>query len=96
MAEDCCAVTVKEKKQPSLGYLSIWCTSKCRIDYVVKHFKNKKFPSETHQSIIVLIDYGFSMLEVSKKLEISSKGVHHVRHRTVHAGFNQDTKRSER
>ena len=36
------------------------------------------------------------MQDMGKNLKISYKGVHHILHRLVHTGFNQDTNRRER
>jgi transposase len=56
--------------------------------------KNKYLSSETHQSILVLRNEGYSMREIAKKLKISYDAVYYSLHRTAQTGSNQKRKRS--
>jgi DNA-binding NarL/FixJ family response regulator len=50
--------------------LSIWSITICGFDYRLKMARNKELSSETHQSIFVLRNEGYSMREIAKKLKI--------------------------
>ena len=58
--------------------------------------RNKELVSETHQSILVLRNEGYSMREIAKKLKISYNAVYYPLHRTEETGSNQNRKRSGR
>ncbi len=58
--------------------------------------KKKQLSLETHQSIIVLRNEGYTMLEIAKKLKISYKGVHYSLQRQRTTGSNKDRKRCGR
>jgi transposase len=66
----------------------------CGFDYRVKMTRNKELSSETHQSILVLTNGGYSMREIAKKLKISYNALHYSFHRTAQTGSNQNRKRS--
>ena len=48
--------------------------------------RNKELSSETRQSILVLINEGYSMREIAKTLKISYKAVYNSLHRTAQSG----------
>jgi transposase len=54
--------------------------------------RNKEISSETHLSILVLRNEGYSMREIAKKLKISYNAVCYSRHRTAQTGSNQNRK----
>ena len=54
--------------------------------------RNKDLSSETHQSIVVLRNEGYSMREIGKKRKISCNAVVFSRHRTEQTGSNQNRK----
>jgi transposase len=56
--------------------------------------RNKELSSETHQSILVLRNEGFSMREIAKELKISYNAVYYSLHRTAQTGYNQNRKRN--
>jgi hypothetical protein len=58
--------------------------------------RNKELSSETHQSILVLRNEGYSMREIAKKLKIPYKAVYYSLHRTAQTDSNQNRKRSGR
>ena len=60
--------------------------------------RNKELSSETHQSIIVLRNEGYSMQEIAKKLKISYNAVYYsVVHRLLSLTVsNQNRKRTGR
>ena len=58
--------------------------------------RNKELSSETHQSILVLRNEGYSMKDIAKKLKISYNAVYYSLHRTAQTGSNQNRKRSGR
>ena len=66
--------------------LSIWSISICGFDYRLKMARNKDRSSETHQSILVLRNEGYSMREIAKKLKISYNAVYYSLHRTTQTG----------
>ena len=49
--------------------------------------------SESRQSILVLRNEGYSMLEIAKKLNILYNTVYYFLHRTTQTGSNQNRKR---
>ena len=51
--------------------------------------RNKILSSETHQSIFVLRNEGYSMLEFAKKLKILYNAVYYSLHSTAQTGSNQ-------
>ena len=79
----------------SLDQLSIWIIRICGFDYRLKMARNKELSSETHQSIFVLRNEGYSMQEIAKKLKVSYNAVYYSLHRTAQTGPNQNRKRSE-
>ncbi|XP_055781412.1 aldehyde dehydrogenase, mitochondrial-like isoform X2 [Salvelinus fontinalis] len=58
--------------------------------------RNKELSSEIRQSILVLRNEGYSMLEIAKKFKISYYAVYYSLHRTAQTGSNQNRKRSGR
>ena len=58
--------------------------------------ETKDISSETHQSILVLRNEGYSMREIAKKLNISYNAVYYSLHRTAHTVSNQNRKMSRR
>ena len=58
--------------------------------------RNIALSSETHQSILVLRNEGYSMWEFVKKLKISYNAVYYSLHRTAQTGPNQNRKTSGR
>ena len=58
--------------------------------------RNKALSSETHQSILVQRNEGYSMREIAKKLRISYNAVYYSLHRTVQTVSNQNRRRSGR
>ena len=54
--------------------------------------RNKDLSSETHPSILVLRNEGYSMREIAKKLKISYNAVYYSLHRTAQTGSNKDRK----
>jgi transposase len=58
--------------------------------------RNKGLSSETHQSILVLRNEGYSKREIAKKLKISYNAVYYSLHRMAQTGSNQNRKRSGR
>jgi transposase len=58
--------------------------------------RNKDLSSETHQSVLVLRNQGYSMREIAKKRKISYNAVFYSLHRTAHPGSNQNRKRNGR
>jgi transposase len=54
--------------------------------------RNKYVFSETHQSILVLKNEGYSMREIARKLKISFNAVYYFLHRTAQTGSNQNRK----
>jgi DNA-binding NarL/FixJ family response regulator len=51
--------------------------------YRLQMARNKYLSSETHQSILVLRNEGYSMQEIANKLRISYNAVYYSIHRTV-------------
>jgi transposase len=66
------------------------------FDYRLKIARNKELSSETHPSILVLRNEGYSMREISEKLKISYNAVYYSLQRTAQTGSNQNRKRSGR
>jgi transposase len=58
--------------------------------------KQRTFSLETHQSILVLRNEGYSMREIAKKLKIRYNAVYYSLHRTAQTVSNQNRKRSGR
>ena len=58
--------------------------------------RKRELSYETWQSIVVLRNEGYSMLEIAKKLNISYNGVYYSLQRTAQTGSNQSRKRSGR
>ena len=52
--------------------------------------QKQRLSSETHQSILVLRNEGYSMREIAKKLKISYNAVCYSLHRTAQTGTNQN------
>ena len=72
------------KKQPDwlyLGYLSIGSISTCGFDYGLKMARKQ-------QKLVSLVLFSIKTIPC-KKLARTSKGVHHVLHRTVATSANQ-------
>ena len=52
----------------------------------------QRLSSETHQTILVLRNEGYSMQEIAKKLKISHNAVYYSVHRTAQTVPNQNRK----
>ena len=72
--------------------MNIWSISICGFDYRLKMARNKELSSETCQSIVVLINEGYSMRDIAKKLKISYNAVYYTLHRTAKTSSNQNRK----
>jgi transposase len=76
--------------------LSIWSISIGGFDYRLKMDRNKELSSETHPSVLVLKNKGYSMREIAKKRKILYNTEYYSLQRTAQTVSNQNRKRSRR